>query len=378
VVVDRLNKYAHFISLSHPFKAKAVADKFVEGVVKLHGMPQSIISDRNPIFISKFWQEFFTMSGTKLKMSSAYHPQSDGQSEVVNRCLEQYLRSFVHQWPRKWHFFLPWAELWYNTTFHASTGMTPYQALYGRPPPSLPAYFDGATPVHEVEQTLLHRDELLLQLKQHLATATNRMKQTADKKRRDVSFNEGDMVFLRLQPYQQSSAFKRVHQKLATRFFGPYPIIQKVGNVAYKLQLPEGVHIHSVFHMSLLKKYVGDASDTHTDLPPVSDEGAIILEPEAILDHRWVKQGGKFLAESLVKWKHLLTEEATWEVTESLCHQFPNLNLEDKVPLQERVLISHHEDMREQQNRIPSIVKCSKRQAQDQDKHEPRRLDYSR
>jgi translation initiation factor IF-1 len=243
--------------------------------------------------------------------------------------------------------------------------MTPYQALYGRPPPSLPAYFDGATPVHEVEQTLLHRDELLLQLKQHLATATNRMKQTADKKRRDVSFNEGDMVFLRLQPYRQSSAFKRVHQKLATRFFGPYPIIQKVGNMAYKLQLPEGVHIHYVFHMSLLKKYVGDASDTHTDLPPVSDEGAIILEPEAILDHRWVKQGGKFLAESLVKWKHLLTEEATWEVTESLCHQFPNLNLEDKVPLQERVLISHHEDMREQQNRIPSIVKCSKRQAQD-------------
>ena len=125
--------------------------------------------------------------------------------------------------------------------------------------------------------------------------------------------------------------------------------------------------------MSLLNKYVGDASDTHTDLPPVSDEGVIILEPDAILDHRWVKQGGKFLAESLVKWKHLLTEEATWEVTESLCHQFPNLNLEDKVPLQERVLISHHEDMREQQNRIPSIVKCSERQ--DQDKRESCRID---
>jgi transposase InsO family protein len=123
VVVDKLSKYAHFMSLSHPFTAKAVADKFVEGVVILHGMPKSIISDRDPIFISKFWQEFFTMSGTKLKMSSAYHPQSDGQSEVVNRCLEQYLRSFVQQWPRKWHSFLPWAEFWYNSTFHASTGM---------------------------------------------------------------------------------------------------------------------------------------------------------------------------------------------------------------------------------------------------------------
>jgi hypothetical protein len=162
------------------------------------------------------------------------------------------------------------------------------------------------------------------------------MKQIADKKRRDVSFNEGDMIFLRLQPYRQSSAFKKVHQKLASRFFSSYPIIQNVGNVTYKLQLPEGVRIHPVFHVSLLKKYMGDALDTHTDLPPVSDEGAIILEPKAILDHRWAKQGGKFLAESLVKWKHLPTEEATWEVTESPCHQFPILNLEGKVPLSGR------------------------------------------
>jgi translation initiation factor IF-1 len=103
--------------------------------------------------------------------------------------------------------------------------MTPYKALYGRPPPSLPEYFDGATPVHEVEQTLLYRDELLLQLKHHLATTTNRMKQTADKKQRDVSFQEGDIVFLKLQPYRQSSTFKRVHQKLASRFFGLYPIL---------------------------------------------------------------------------------------------------------------------------------------------------------
>lgn len=273
------------------------------------------------------------MFGTKLKMSSAYHPQSDDQSEIVNRCLEQYLRSFVQQWPRKWHSFLPWAEFWYNSTFHASTGMTPYQTLYGRPPPSLPKYFDGSTSVHDVEQNLLTCDELLLQLKHHLATATNRMKQITNKKRRDVSFQEGDMVFLRLQPYRQSSAFKRAHQKLASRFFGPCQILKKVGNVAYKLQLPVGARIHHAFHVSLLKKYVGDATETRIDFPPVSDDGEIILEPKTLIDHRWVKQGGKFLAKSLVKWKHLPSEEATWEVTESLFHQFPYLNLEDKVPL---------------------------------------------
>lgn len=97
VVVDRLGKSTHFLALTHPFSTKVVAEKFVNGVVKLQGMPRSIINDRDPIFISNFWREFFKLSGTQLKMSSAYHPQTDGQSEVVNRCVEQYLHCLVHQ-----------------------------------------------------------------------------------------------------------------------------------------------------------------------------------------------------------------------------------------------------------------------------------------
>jgi len=97
VVVNRLSKYAHFVALSHPFSTKTVVEQFVEHIIKLHGMPKFIISDRDPIFISKFWQEFFTMSGTQLKLSYAYHPQTDGQTKVVSRCVEQYLRCFVHQ-----------------------------------------------------------------------------------------------------------------------------------------------------------------------------------------------------------------------------------------------------------------------------------------
>ena len=202
VVVDRLSKSAHFLTLSHHFTAKTVAEKFVEGVFKLRSMPKSIISDRDPIFISNFWKEFFTMSGSKLQLSSAYHPQTDGQTEVINRCVEQYLRSFVHQWPRRWNDYLPWAEYWYNTTYHISTGMTPFQALYGRLPPPIPPYKDGLSPVHEVDQQLLNRDELLRQLKVNLERSMNRMKQMADRKRRDISFEVGEQVLLKLHPYR--------------------------------------------------------------------------------------------------------------------------------------------------------------------------------
>ena len=192
VVVDRLRKSAHFLTLSHPYTAKMVAEKFVDGVVKLHGMPRSIISDRDPVFISHFWREFFKLSGTQLNMSSARHPQTDGQSEVINRCVEQYLRCFVSQQPRKWSTYLPWAEFWYNTTYHISIGMTPFRALYGPLPPSIPHYQIGTSHVNDVDQSLASRNDILQQLKANLHSAANRMKQIADSKRRDVEYQVGD------------------------------------------------------------------------------------------------------------------------------------------------------------------------------------------
>ena len=121
------------MALAHPFSIKTIGERFVNGFVKLHGMPKTIIIDRDSIFISKFWQEFFKMPSTQLKMSLAYHPQTNSQTKVINRCLEQYLRCFVYQWPRKWHEYLPWAEFWYNTTYHVSTGMTPFKRCMQRP-----------------------------------------------------------------------------------------------------------------------------------------------------------------------------------------------------------------------------------------------------
>lgn len=238
VVVDRLSKYSHFIPLKHPFTARSIAFIFVKEVVRLHGVPESILSDRDPLFVSIFWKELFKLIGTVLKMSSAYHPQTDGQTEVVNRCLEAYLRCFISDQPKSWAHWIPWAELWYNTSFHISTGFTPFEVVYGRKPPVLVHFLEGETRVEAVAQELRDRDEALRQLKFNLQKAQEQMKMQADKRRKEVQFDVGDWVFLKLRPHRQQSLVQRIHQKLAPRFFGPYQIIQKVGPVAYKLKLP--------------------------------------------------------------------------------------------------------------------------------------------
>lgn len=133
VVVDRLSKYSHFLAFSHPYTAVSMANLFVEHILKLHGMPTSIVLDRHPIFMSKFWKEFFTLQGSNLCFSLGYHPQTDGQTEVVNRCLETYLRCFCSLQPKKWLTWLPWAEYTYNTAFHSATKLCPYEVVYRQP-----------------------------------------------------------------------------------------------------------------------------------------------------------------------------------------------------------------------------------------------------
>ena len=135
VVVDRYTKYTHFISLPHPYNVNMVAQAFMDNVFKLHGPPISIVTDRDRIFTSNMWEGIFKAMKIKLRLSTAYQTQSDGQTKRVNQCLESYLRCMVFQEPKKWHSWLPLAEWWYNTTYHTATKFTPFQALYSYPPP---------------------------------------------------------------------------------------------------------------------------------------------------------------------------------------------------------------------------------------------------
>ena len=131
VVVDRLSKYAHFIPLSHPYIAIGVARLFFDNIFKLHGLPKSIVCDRDPTFTSAYWRELFYLNGTSFNFSSSYHPKTDGQSEVVNRTLEMYLRCFTSSRPKEWLKWLPWAEFCYNTSWHSVIKKTPFEVVYG-------------------------------------------------------------------------------------------------------------------------------------------------------------------------------------------------------------------------------------------------------
>ena len=135
--MDLLTKYAHFIALAHPYTALTVAQFFLDHIYRLHGLPKSIVSDRDPIFVSTFWRELFRLQGVKLKYSTAYHPQTDCQTEHINKCLEQYLRCMSGDKPKEWLKYLPLSEWWYNTSFHSSIKASPYEIVYGKKPPCI-------------------------------------------------------------------------------------------------------------------------------------------------------------------------------------------------------------------------------------------------
>jgi hypothetical protein len=325
-VVDRFSKYAHFIPLGHPYTAESVAQAFFSDIVRLHGIPQSIVSDRDPVFTSAFWRELMRLMGTKLLMSSAFHPQTDGQSEAANRVIIMYLRCFTGDRPRHWLRWLPWAEYIYNTAFQSSLRETPFRVVYGRDPPSIRSYEPGDTRVAAVAQEMEAREAFLGDVRYRLEQAQTVQKLHYDRHHRPVSFDVGDWALLRLRQRAASSLPHAPTGKLKPRYVGPYRVTAVINPVAVRLQLPPGARIHDVFHVGVLKKFMGSPPDAPPALPNTVD-GAVGPRPERVVQGRRARG----VPQVLVHWLGEPATSATWEDLDDFKARYPEFQLEDEL-----------------------------------------------
>jgi len=347
VIVDSFTKYGHFLPLHHPYTASSVTKVFLSNIYCQHGLPSAIVSDRDRVFTSKFWQELFRLADVQLCMSTSYHPQSNGQTERLNQTLETFLRCFVHACPSKWSNWLPLAAYWYNTCTHSALGRSPFEALYGYSPRHFGVTAADAMPTPALSQWMTKRQDMDELIKQHLSRSKLRMKKQADKHRSERVFSVGDTVFLKLQPYVQASLAPRLNQKLAFKYFGPFRILERVGAVAYKLELPPSTSIHPVFHVSQLKGAVLDSSQVIHTVPNDLSSPRV---PQCFLQRRLITRGVTAVHQVLVHWSGWPEALATWEDVDYMKQVFPYAPAWGQVVTQEGENVTtadaQHEDTR--------------------------------
>ncbi|GJZ94425.1 putative nucleotidyltransferase, ribonuclease H [Tanacetum coccineum] len=277
-------------------------------ILEYWGVPQVIVSDRDPRFTGRFWTELFKIMGTDLNFSMSFHPQTDGQTERVNTPLELYLRHHVSANQHDWAKLLDVAQFSYNMQQSEGTGKSPFELVTGRQPltpNALAASYEGSSPTS-------------------LDKAAKKMKKWADERRRHVEFEVGDQVMVKLLP-QQFKSLRKVHKGLIRMYEGPFPVIGRVGKVSYRVQLPPKLKIHPVFHVSFLKPYHGDEEDPERGVSkraPTTVVTSYDREVEEILSDRTIRRRGvPSYKEYLIKWRDLPDSEASWEA-EDLLWQF--------------------------------------------------------
>ncbi|KAK5842878.1 hypothetical protein PVK06_005294 [Gossypium arboreum] len=326
VVVDRLTKSAHFIPVRTDFSMDKLAELYVCQIVRLHGVPISIVSDRDPRFTSRFWKKLQEALGTKLHFSTAFHPQTDGQSERIIQILEDMLRCCILEFSGSWERYLPLIEFAYNNSFQSSIKMALYEALYGRKCRT-PLFWTelGESKIFGVD-LIKDAEQKVKVIRESLKAATDRQKSYADLKRKDIEYQVGDKVFLKVSPWKKILRFGR-KGKLRPRFIGPYEISKRVGPVAYRLILPPELEkIHDVFHVSMLRRYRSDPSHV-INLSEVEIQSDLSYEEEPIrILAREVKElRNKRVPLVKVLWLKHGVEEATWETENAMKERYPNL-----------------------------------------------------
>ncbi|GKA61211.1 putative nucleotidyltransferase, ribonuclease H [Tanacetum coccineum] len=325
VVVDRLTKSAHFLPIRKNYGISKLAEIFQQEIVRLHGTPTSIVSDRDPKFTSHFWKGLQKAWGTRLKFSTAFHPQTDGQSERTIQTLEDMLRACALEWTGSWDEYLCLVEFAYNNSWHASIKATPFELLYGRKCRAPICWDEVGERLIEGPELIEITNEKVVVAKEKLKEARSRQKSYADKHRRDLEFQVGDRVFLKVSPFRGVKRFG-IKGKLSPRFIGPFEILERIGEVSYRLALPPQLsHVHDVFHVSLLRGYhyhpLHVASYPFDQIQP---DMSLSEEPESILDRQERVMRNKVIPFVKILWKNHPEREATWETEESMRASYPH------------------------------------------------------
>ena len=400
VVVDRFSKMAHFIPTQTTVDAPQLARLFLDNIVKLHGFPKSIVSDRDPRFVSIFWKEVWNTIGTSLRISTANHPQTDGQTERTNRTLEQYLRIYARHKKTKWSTYLPFAEFAYNNTTHSATGLSPSYIVYQRHlyTPIDIAISDITLRNANAETLLTTYSTLLERVRKQLDNARIKMIMQNQSNDKPSPFNVDDQVLVHRTAFRNFSSASHI-AKFDDRWLGPFMILEIINHNAYRIDLPSSLKAHNVINISFLRPYkismkfqrlhpdnlllppvesdditsssssnlLDDTSPASSKIPSITDNIPSAsnnqideYEVESILKCRLSSRTHKYTPRQrslplqqqlhiskdpkeydyLVKWKGYPSYEATWEPYEHLEHAdevFNSFVLDNNLPLQWKI-----------------------------------------
>ena len=322
VIVDRFSKMALFIPTDRKLTAKTLADLYLTHVFSKWGKPKSIVSDRGSEFTSKFWKEFTTLLDIKSRFSTAYHPQTDGQTERVNQELERYLRHYTSYLQDDWDTWLPVAEFAYNNSVHSATGITPFFACLGYHPSFDVCDPGSATDSPAGRQRVADMAELWSVVREALQDAAERAAKHTDARRiLPPPLAVGDGVLVR----SKNIMTKRPSKKLDCKYYGPFPIIGRIGTHAFRLRLPPVLRIHDVFHIDTLEPAPpkSDIKNRREDPPGPVESADGAYEVEKVLDSEYrgkMRTDGTRKVWYCVKWLGYEGEadETTWEPEESV------------------------------------------------------------
>ena len=308
VIVETLTKYVYLEPYKEASTAEDLAYIFNKVVIARHGIPDKITSDRDKLFTSQFWQSLMDQMGTKQKLSTAYHPQTDGQTERTNQTIEQYLRCYLNYEQNNWVPLLPMAQFAFNNSA-AVTGISPFYANYGKHP-EIAREPKGLKPMSEKAQVSVQKiQELHSQLKGDLEFISKKTARHANEKRSEgPDLEEGGMVYL----LRRNIKTKRPSDKLDHTKLGPFKIKEKLGPVTFKLELPEHMRIHPVFHIALLEPAPANARRGPTHIDEETQEPR--YDVHFIMGHKLVKDERHYL----IHWKGYQHSEDTWEPEEHL------------------------------------------------------------